>query len=774
MSEADTCRELITPAIVAAGWDGEPHSFVEQYTFTDGRIVVAGSKAKRLPQKRADYLLRYTNDFPLAVVEAKDQVGYTPGDGLQQAKDYATILGLRFAYSSNGHGIVEYDFFTGKEQPVAAYPTPQQLWDRWKAGETVTGAASEKTERGLLEPYYHLNGKSPRYYQQIAINRAVQAVLQGQKRVLLTLATGTGKTIVSFNICWKLWKAGWNKRGDYQKPKILFLADRNVLVDDPKDLTFRPFDQARHKIENGEVIKSREMYFATYQSLAEDERRPGLYKEYPPDFFDLVVIDECHRGSAKDESNWREILEYFAPAYQIGMTATPKKEENANTYNYFGEPVYTYSLKQGIEDGFLAPYKVHRVVTSWDEDGWQPGQGEIDKLGNVIPDHEYGTPDFDRKLVIDRRTQEIATHLTNYLKSSDRYAKTIVFCVDQDHAHRMQVALNNLNSDIAKNHQNYVQRITSNERYCDAYLDDFKDIEKTYPVIATTSQLLTTGVDIPTCKNVVLVRSINSMTEFKQIIGRGTRVKEDYGKLFFTILDYTGATRLFRDPDFDGVPEVDTTETTGDTKTGGGGGIIDGGSEPPGGDEPRKYYIDGGAGGIAHEMVQQLTLDGGLQVAEITMKAGQLTRSLYQTGDELRNHWADPAQRTELTEALAANGIDFKALAEQMQAPEADPFDLLCHLAFNSPVQSRQARASRLHKEQRQFFEKYSPAAQQVLEDILAKYADFGVSEFVVPDVLRVPPISQRGRLPELIKMFGGADKLKEAVVEMQHLLYAA
>ncbi|MBN9392191.1 MAG: DEAD/DEAH box helicase family protein [Chloroflexi bacterium] len=778
MSEADTCRELITPAIVAAGWDAEPHAIVEQYSFTDGRIVVTGNKAKRQPQKRADYLLRYTNDIPIAVVEAKDQAGYAPGDGLQQAKDYASILGLKFAYSSNGKGIVEYDFFTGKEQVVVAFPTPKQLWDRWKAGETVVGVSSEKVEKGILEPYYHMNGKSPRYYQQIAINRAVQAVLQGQKRVLLTLATGTGKTIVAFNICWKLWKAGWNKRGDFQKPKILFLADRNVLVDDPKDLTFRPFDQARHKIENGEVVKSREMYFATYQSLAKDERRPGLYKEYAPDFFDLVVIDECHRGSAKDESNWREILEYFQPAYQIGMTATPKKEENANTYSYFGEPIYTYSLRQGIEDGFLAPYKVHRVVTSWDEEGYQPLEGELDKFGNALPDRDFGTADFDRKLVIDRRTMEIAIHLTNYLKKSDRYAKTIVFCVDQDHALRMREALSNLNADIVKNHSNYVQRITSNERYCDAYLDDFKDVEKIYPVIATTSQLLTTGVDIPTCKNVVLVRSINSMTEFKQIIGRGTRVKEDYDKLYFTILDYTGATRLFRDPDFDGVPEVDTTETTEDNSDGGENIIVEsdlnGKTDPPIGNEPRKYYVEGGAGGIAHEMIQQLSFDGGLHVVEITMKAGEVTRKLYQSGEELRKHWADPTQRAELTESLSANGIDFKVLADLMDEPEADPLDLLCHLAFNSPVQTRKARANRLRKEQRQFFEKYTPAAQQVLEDILEKYSSYGVSEFVVPDVLKVPPISQRGRLHELIRMFGGADKLKEAVVEMQQLLYAA
>ncbi len=568
MSEADTCRELITPAIIAAGWDAEPSSFEEQHSFTDGRIVVSGNKAKRLPQKRADYLLRFTRDVPIAVVEAKDQVGYAPGDGLQQAKDYAFILGLKFAYSTNGKGIVEYDFFTGMERPLPAFPTPQELWERWKVGATAPGTPTEQVEKGLLEPAYHLNGKSPRYYKQIAINRTVQAVLQGQKRVLLTMATGTGKTLVAFNICWKLWKSGWNKNGTFQKPKILFLADRNVLVDDPKDITFRPFEHARQKIENGQVVKSREMYFATYQSLAEDERRPGLYREYPPDFFDMVVIDECHRGSAKDESNWRDILEYFEPAYQIGMTATPKREENSNTYQYFGEPIYTYSLRQGIEDGFLAPYKVHRVVTSWDEDGWQPAQGELDKFGNAIPERDYGTSDFDRKIVIARRTMEIAIHLTNYLKKTDRYAKTIVFCVDQDHALRMREALSNLNADIVKNHPTYVQRITSNERYCDAYLDNFKDIEKTYPVIATTSQLLTTGVDIPTCKNVVLVRNINSMTEFKQIIGRGTRVREEYDKLFFTILDYTGATRLFRDPDFDGIPEEDIVEPLVETTAG--------------------------------------------------------------------------------------------------------------------------------------------------------------------------------------------------------------
>src|SRR5437867_3596118 len=446
ITEADTCRKYVLPKLIEAGWDSDPHSFTEQKTFTDGRIVVTGNKTRRRPSKRADYLLRYTRDFTIGVVEAKTAYK-SPGDGLQQAKDYAEILDLKFAYSTNGHGIIEFDFLTGKERELNEFPTPTDLWQRLR---TAQGMTDDSVAQRLLTPTNHLTGKSPRYYQEIAINRTVQAILQGKRRVLLTMATGTGKTVVAFQICWKLWNARWNRTGEHRRPRILYLADRNILIDDPKDKIFASFGDARWKIENGEANKGREMYFAIYQAIVKDERRPGLYREYAPDFFDLVIVDECHRGSAKDESNWREILEYFEPAYQLGMTATPLREDNRDTYAYFGNPLYTYSLRQGIEDGFLAPYRVHRVITEWDAAGWRPSKGDLDRYGREIPDGEYQTSDFERIVSLKARTETVARHLTSFLKKTDRFAKTIVFCVDQDHADEMRRALNNLNTDLVR------------------------------------------------------------------------------------------------------------------------------------------------------------------------------------------------------------------------------------------------------------------------------------------------------------------------------------
>src|ERR1017187_1808543 len=555
LTEADTCRRYVLPKLYAAGWNDDQIS--EQKSFTDGRIVVPGSKVKRRPQKRLDYLLRYRRDFPIAVVEAKT-IYAKPADGLQQAKEYAQILGLKFAYATNGHGIVEHDFLTGQDSDLEAFPSADDLWSRLSTSE---GIVDEKTAERVLAPYYHLSGKSPRYYQEIAINRAVQAVLQGKRRVLLTLATGTGKTVIAFQICYKLWSSPWNRTGEHRRPRILFLADRNVLVDDPKDKTFAPFGDARWKIQ-GEAIKSREMYFATYQAIARDEHRPGLYREFARDFFDLIIVDECHRGSARDESNWREILEYFEPAFQLGMTATPLRQDNKDTYAYFGNPLYTYSLKQGIDDGFLAPYRVHRVVSTVDAAGWRPSKGELDRFGREIPDGQYSTKDFERLVSLKARTEAIARNLSDFLKKTDRFVKTIVFCVDQEHAEDMRKAINNCNTDIVKENPDYVVRVVSDEGQIGrGHLDRFMDVETLVPTVVTTSQMLTTGVDVPTCRNIVLTRVINSMTDFKQIIGRGTRVRDDYGKLYFNILDYTGsATRLFADPEFDGEPALITEE----------------------------------------------------------------------------------------------------------------------------------------------------------------------------------------------------------------------
>ncbi|HEY8285202.1 MAG TPA: DEAD/DEAH box helicase family protein, partial [Chloroflexota bacterium] len=489
MNEADTCRAYVVPKLRAAGWDREPCRIAEQVTFTDGRVLPAGNSFSRSPRKRADYVLRYTPDLPLAIVEAK-RLYTSPGQGLQQGKDYAEILGLSFVYATNGHGIVEFDYLTGQERDIDTFPAPEELWGRLRAHQGIDDATGQR----LLTPAYRDGPRTPRYYQEIAINRAVAAIVQGKRRLLLTMATGTGKTTVAFQICWKLWKAPWNRAGSHRPPKILFLADRSILVDDPKDKDFAPFADARWKIENGVINKGREMYFALYQALAEDERRPGLYRDYPPDFFDLIVVDECHRGSARADSLWREILEYFAPAAQLGLTATPLNQESRNSYVYFGTPIYQYSLRQGIDDGFLAPYRVHRVVSSYDAAGWRPSAGDRDRYGREIPDDEYSTKDFERVISLRRRTEAIARHLTEFLKKTDRFAKTLVFCVDQEHALDMRQALTNLNSDLVQRYPDYVCRVTADEAEIGrGHLSRFQDVESASPVILTTSQLLTTG-----------------------------------------------------------------------------------------------------------------------------------------------------------------------------------------------------------------------------------------------------------------------------------------
>jgi len=792
IGEADTCRRYVEPLLNAAGWDDPPHSYTEQATFTDGRIIVTGSKVRRRPGRRADYLLRLTRDFPMAVVEAKALYKH-PATGLQQAKDYAQILDLRFAYSTNGEGIVEFDFTTGQERILSAFPSPDELWERYRTNAGLQDPDASK----VLSPAFHESGKTPRYYQQIAINRAVQAILAGQHRVLLTMATGTGKTVVAFQICWKLWSSGWSADRARAKPRILYLADRNILVDDPKDKIFAPFGDARHKIENSDAVKSREMYFSTYQSIAADEARPGLYREYPPDFFDLIIVDEAHRGSARDESRWREILEYFEPAFQLGMTATPLREENRNTYDYFGAPVYLYSLRQGIEDGFLAPYRVHRVITSFDAAGWRPSAGELDRYGRAIPDDEYQTKDFERLVALKVRTEAIAAHLTDYLKATDRFAKTLVFCVDQEHASEMRHALTNLNADLVAKHPEYVCRVTSDEGLIGrGHLGNFQELETLTPTILTTSQLLTTGVDAPTTKNIVIARVINSMVEFKQIIGRGTRVRDDYGKLFFTIVDYTGsATRLFADPEFDGDPVEVTEEQISDTgqtvatvhvelpQEDGEGEISDERAPyrssavfPP--EEPiprRKYYVDGGEIQIAAHLVYELDPNGKqLRVVQFTDYSAEQVRTLYPSAPALREAWSDADQRAAVIATLEERGIDFDTLMASANQPEADPFDLLCHLAYNAPLRSRRERADRVRREEADFFDRFGPKARAVLEAMLDKYAEHGTAQFSVPEILKVPPISTQGNVLEIIQAFGGTDELRDAVGRLQSLLYAA
>lgn len=793
-TEADTCRKYVVPLLQAAGWENDPHSIAEQRTITDGRIIPVGKGFKRKKPKRADYLLNYTRDFRLAVVEAKAEY-HSASDGMQQAKEYAEMLGLKFAYATNGQGIIEFDYFTGLETCRTDYPTPAELWQRYCSASNIT---DQQTAERLLTPFKHQVGHDERYYQQIAVNRSVEAILKSQPRLLLTMATGTGKTAVAFQICWKLWNARWNRTGEYRRPKILYLADRNMLVDQPKDGIFAAFGDARFKIESGEVVTSREMYFAIYQALAEDERRIGLFKSFKPDFFDLVIVDECHRGSARGDSSWRSILNHFEPAFKLGMTATPLRDDNRDTYLYFGNPLYEYSLRQGIEDGFLAPYRVHRVVTEWDAAGWRPSQSDIDRYGRTIPDDEYQTKDFERAVALKARTEAIAKHLTDFLKKTDRFAKTIVFCVDQEHASDMRTALNNLNADLVAQFPNYVCRVTSDEAEVGkGHLGRFKDVDTKVPTILTTSQLLTTGVDAPTCKNVVLARVVGSTSEFKQIIGRGTRVRDDYDKLWFNIIDYAGsATRKFADPTFDGTPtritqeEIDaqgnTTETevvdeTTDENESGGEGSEEGEDgdgavvEPPEGGPPRKFYFDGGSVSIAAHLVYELDPDGKqLRVVRYTEYAADKIRTICPTAPELRTQWADPTKRSEIIQQLEERGISFAELADVAQQPEADPFDLLCHLAFNAPLRTRRERAQQLKQSRPDFFDQFGPEARQILEELLEKYAEHGDAQFVLPEVLKVPPLSNHGQTEDIVRLFGGHEQLRNAVADLQRYLYAA
>jgi type I restriction enzyme, R subunit len=786
-SEADTCRKEVTPKLYASEWTDE--QILEQRVFTDGKIVVLGKVAKRQKPKKADYILRIGQNFPVAVVEAKKKYK-TAAAGLQQAKDYAETLNCKFAYATNGAEIVEFDFVTGLETIIDRYPTPQELWNRLQTAEPI----GEHTKEILLKPLFPTPGKPPRYYQEIAVNRAVQAILEGKKRLLLTLATGTGKTSVSFQIIYKLWNNRWNNTGEHRRPKVLFLADRKVLVDDPYAKDFAVFGDARASVFDDGATTSREIYFSTYQSLAESESREGLFRQFPRNFFDLVVVDECHRGSATDEGNWRRILDYFADAVKLGLTATPLRQDNVDTYAYFGNPLYTYSLRQGIEDGFLAPYIVRRIVTEADATGWRPQAGQTDIYGNVIPDDVYMTADFENTLSLLPRTKAVARHLTEHLKKYGRLDKTIVFCVDQEHADQMRRELGNLNTDLVKQNQNYIARVVSDEgNWGKGLLGKFMDIEQDFPVIVTTSQMLSTGVDIPTCKNIVLFRTVNSMTEFKQIIGRGTRVREDKGKLFFTILDYTGsATRNFADPDFDGEPPLVTEESLNHDLGGFGDEKIiqqadyteEGFSEEeinqflqsqnlqnPGSDNlPRKYYVKEGEVTIVAESVQVLDAGGKLRTVQFTQYAKEQITTLYTDAGSFRAAWTDPAQRQEIVAELEGKGISLEQLADITKLNDTDPFDMLCFVAYDLKPMTRRERAERVRKAAT--FAAYSNGAREVIDLILEKYIQFGANELNA-GILEVKPISDKGNVMEIAALFGGAPNLLNALDELQKLLYA-
>jgi type I restriction enzyme R subunit len=792
MTEADTCRELVTPKLTTAGWGNAPHVIGEQRTFTNGRIIVTGGRVRRGKQKRADYLLYYRRDFPLAVVEAKE-LGLPAESGAQQAKEYAEILGLKFAYATNGHRIIEIDYIKGTEREVERFATPAELWQRL----TASAALPEPSAPHLLEPFNLVSGKVPRYYQQIAIDRVIEAILRGQKRVLATLATGTGKTCVAFQICWKLWNSRWNRTGEYRRPKILFLADRNILVDDPMAKMFAPFGDARHKIAGGDTSQSRDMYFGIYQALSTAEGE--VFRQYRPDFFDLIIIDECHRGSSREDSNWRAVLEYFSPAVQFGMTATPLREESRDSYEYFGNPVYTYSLRQGIEDGFLAPYRVHRVITTVDAAGWRPSRDELDRFGRQVPDDEYQTKDFERVIALRARTKAIANHLTNFLKGTDRFAKTIVFCVDQEHAAEMRQELVNLSSDLVKQYPDYVCRVTADEGAIGlTHLASFQDVDKPTPVILTTSQLLTTGIDAEMVKNVVLARVVGSRSEFKQIIGRGTRLKVDYGKEYFNIIDFTGtATRHFADADFDGAPasieevtidqDGEAVESTVETPPGveeleadyvvdateasaGQSEIL---TEPP--EEPRKFYVDGGNVEVIGHLVYDLDTEGKkLQVVKYTEYSGRTVRTLYPTRQALQSAWANPDTRAEVLRELTDRGISFEELAASADQPDADPFDLLCHLAWNAPLLTRRQRAEQARKTAHDLFGQYGDDAREILTLLLDKYIERGIVQFgALSELMKVQPFDRYGSPSEIAsRHFGGVRGMKEAVSRLQAALY--
>jgi type I restriction enzyme R subunit len=793
LNEADTCREFVTPALQTAGWSGP--RLREQYAFTDGRIFGPNRRGER---KRADYLLCFTPTFPLAVVEAKAE-GQRVSEGIQQAKDYAQILKVHFAYATNGSSIIEIDLVAGTERTVLSYPTPDELIRRYRERTNLT---SDGAIERLLTPDFPTENKESRYYQTIAINKAVEAIVSKSKRALLVMATGTGKTSTAFQICWKLWSTRWNRDGTPHRPKILYLAHLDVLVDDPIRKDFAPFGDALTRVE-GRADTAHDIYFALYQAIAHPDRSPPLYREWSADFFDLIVVDECHTGSARDDGLWREILVYFKSAVQLGLTATPVRADDRDTYGWFGPPLYTYSLAQGIADGFLAPYRLHNIVTDVDATGWRPFTGQRDKHGQLIPDQLYGTPDFERRLKLPDRTRVFAEHLTEHLRRTDRFAKTIVFCVDQDHAEDMRAALVACNRDLVAKHPDYVVRITSDEGDLGKkYLGNFMLPRKRVPVIVTTSKMLSIGVDAQTCKNIVICRVIGSMVEFKQIIGRGTRVRTDFDKWTFSILDYTGsASLLFADPAFDGDPlpldpvlfppapgPDDEPPAVGEPPEGSEVPPIQ--PEPPPGPNPPpvtppiapvppplppRLTVEGVLVRIVAEQVQVLDPDGNvLQTFSLTDYTGDKIRTLYPSPDALRAEWSTPEGRTRLADRLRERGIELDEVTKTLGHPEADPFDLLAHLAFRTTIVSRASRVERVRRTQAAFFARYNPAARAILDHLLDAYAAHGPADLDLATVVQLKPLRDETTLPEIVTRFGGLSSLQAALAELNRQLYAA
>ena len=780
LSERDICSQYIHPAIQRAGWDMQKQ-VREEVSFTKGRIIVRGKLHSRGESRRADYILYHRPNQPIAVIEAKDNT-HSLGAGMQQALGYAEALDVPFVFSSNGDGFLFHDRTgTGAqvetELTLDQFPTPDELWQRYCQWKGLDNKAQQKVEA----PYYDDgSGRSPRYYQMNAINRTVEAVARGQDRILLVMATGTGKTYTAFQIIWRLWKSR-------QKKRILFLADRNILVDQTKNNDFKPFGPAMTKIAKRQIDTSYEIYLSLYQAVTGVEEEKNIYKQFSPDFFDLVVIDECHRGSAVEDSAWREILDYFSSATHIGLTATPKETKDVSSITYFGEPVYSYTLKQGIEDGFLAPYKVVRIDFDKDLQGWRPPKGMLDKYGQPIEDRIYNLSDMDRHLVIEARTRKVAEKVTEFLKATDPYQKTIIFCDDIDHAERMRQALVNLNPERVAESRKYVMRITGDDKEGKAELDNFINPESRYPVIATTSKLMTTGVDAQTCKLVVLDQHIKSMTEFKQIIGRGTRINEDYDKFWFTIMDFKKATELFADPAFDGdpvviySPEGDESPVPPDDADS-NESITAGETELPdeaefsgeGGKKRIKYVIDNVPISVIAERVQYYGPDGRLITESLHDYTRSRVKQQYASMNDFLRRWSDAEQKKAIIDELAVQGVMWEALAEEVEkklGKPLDPFDLICHVAFDQPPLSRRERAEQVKK--RNYFGKYQGAARLVLEALLDKYADSGIEHIEGMEILELDPFSRIGEPLELIRAFGGKSAYKKALHELEEQLYA-
>jgi len=791
LSERDICTKYITPAIQNAGWDIQSQ-VREELSFTNGRIIVRGRLHTRGSRRRADYVLFHQKNQPLAVIEAKDNK-HSLGDGMQQAQAYGEALDVPFMFSSNGDGFLFHDrtgLSGATEQTLSLdqFPGPDTLWHWYCQWKGLDGHAQQTVE----QPYYDDgSGRTPRYYQTNAINRTVEAVAKGQDRVLLVMATGTGKTFTAFQIIWRLWKSR-------QKKRILFLADRNILVDQTKNNDFKPFGQAMTKVSNRTVDPSYEIYLSLYQAVTGNDDEKNIYKQFSPDFFDLVVIDECHRGSASEDSAWRAILDYFYSATHIGLTATPKETKEVSNIDYFGEPVYTYSLKQGIEDGFLAPYKVVRIDLDRDLQGWRPSKGQVDEQGELIEDRIYNQKDFDRQLVLKKRTELVARKVTEFLEQTDPYQKTIVFCEDIDHAERMRQALVNLNPQRVRENRKYIMRITGDEAEGKAELDNFIDPESRYPVIATTSKLMTTGVDAQTCKLIVLDQRIQSMTEFKQIIGRGTRINDDYNKHWFTILDFKKATELFADPNFDGdpvqvyLPRGDDPVVPDDERD---DGPI---AEDPAGyevepdenwqsddsrgtwiedpDEPTKrvkYVVGDVEVKVLAERVQYLGPDGKLITESLRDFTRKQVKAQYASLDDFLRRWNQAERKQVIIDELAEQGVIWEDLTRELRkklGAEPDPFDVICHIVYDQPPLSRKERAEQVRKND--YFQQYQGVSRQVLDALLDKYTDAGIEPIEDVKILTLAPFSQIGAPVELIDGFGGKPGYTRAVRDLEDALY--